>query len=93
MMGSLKSAAWSVPAPIGAFLQAGGPPGGELPSTDGNLTTIFLGLTAFSLVVVVVGAWLLRGVRALLSRLRERRARRAPDTHPTAWPDGSGGPT
>jgi len=92
MMGSLSSNAWSVLAPVGASLQASGPPGGELPPTDGNLTTIFLGLTAFSLVVVVVGAWLLRSVRAFLSMLRERRARRAAGAHRTAWPHGSGGP-
>jgi hypothetical protein len=92
MMGSLNSTAWAVPATVGAALQVGAVPGGELPSTDGNVTTIILGLTAFSLVAVVVGAWLLQSARALLSALQERRARRAPGSPPTEWPDASGGP-
>lgn len=91
-MGSLYSTALAVPTFVGAFLQAGGPPAGEIPSTDGNLTTIFLGLTAFSLVAVMVGAWILQSVRALLSMLRERRTRRAPGTPPTEWTNASGGP-
>jgi hypothetical protein len=47
---------------LGAALQ-----GGEPPPTSGNLMTIFLGLTASSLVVVVVVASTVRGLRNLWS--------------------------
>ncbi len=47
---------------LGAALQ-----GGEPPPTSGNLMTIFLGLTASSLVVLVVVASTVRGLRNLWS--------------------------
>lgn len=47
---------------LGTFLQ-----GTEPPPTSGNLTTIFLGLTASSLIVVVVAGATLRGLRNLRS--------------------------
>lgn len=38
------------------------------PSTSGNLTTIILGLMAFSLIVVLLGAWAAQGIRSLWKR-------------------------
>lgn len=45
-----------------------GPPVSEPPPTSGNLLTILLGVTAFSVVGILVAVWAIRGIRHLLSR-------------------------
>lgn len=45
----------------------------QLPPTSGNTTTLVLGLVAFSLLFLVVGAWLVRIVGRFRSVLRFRR--------------------
>lgn len=44
----------------------------EFPDTDGNLTTLILGFAAFSLLIVVVGAWLVEVTRRLWSGRQPR---------------------
>jgi hypothetical protein len=44
----------------------------EFPDTDGNLTTLILGFAAFSLLIVVVGAWLVEMTRRVWSGRRPR---------------------
>jgi hypothetical protein len=91
-MGSPGSTAWSTLDPSGVLLRMATQQETGPPPTDGNLTTIFLGLTAFSLVIVVVGAWLLRSVRAWLDLIETKPARRALRPDSTAWPDTSEDP-
>jgi hypothetical protein len=88
-MGSLTSFAWTMAPSLVALVQSTGPRAGEPPPTSGNGMTLLLGLTASSLLVVVVGAWLLRSLRALLATLRRRRHRQGAGA--PSWPEATGG--